>query len=127
MRQARLNRSIVLDDLKPVRDYCYVSDLTEAIARACTVSTSGLCTLNIGTGLGTSVAELAALILGILGLDIPVTERARQQRPATSQIQCLIADSQLAGEILRWVPKWSLRSGLEQTIHSMEQEWQHDS
>jgi nucleoside-diphosphate-sugar epimerase len=127
IRQARLNKSIVLDDLKPVRDYCYVSDLTEAIARACTVRTSGLATLNVGTGLGTSVAELAALILEILGRDIPVREDARKQRPGTSQIHCLIADCQLAGDVLRWFPKWTLRSGLEQTVHALEQEWQRDS
>jgi nucleoside-diphosphate-sugar epimerase len=121
IRQARLNESIVLDDLRPVRDYCYLPDLTDAIERACTVRTSGLSTLNIGTGLGTSVAELATLILEILGRDIPVTEGARKQRPGTSQIYCLIADSQLAGDVLRWFPKWSLRSGLEQTVLSMKQ------
>ena len=104
IRQARLKTSIVVDDLEPVRDYCYVSDLTEAITRACTVSTSGLCTFNIGTGVGTSVAELAALILGILGRDIPLRERKRKQRPATSQIHSLIADSELAGKILGCSP-----------------------
>jgi nucleoside-diphosphate-sugar epimerase len=127
IRQARLNKSIVLDDLKPVRDYCHVSDLTEAIARACTVRSSGLFTLNIGTGQGISAADLAGLILEILGRDIPVREGARKQRPETSEIYCLIADSQLAGEVLRWFPTWTLRSGLEHTIHAMEQEWQRDS
>jgi nucleoside-diphosphate-sugar epimerase len=120
IRQARLNESIVLADLKPVRDYCYVLDLADAIERACTVRTSGLSTLNIGTGLGTSVAELADLILGVLGRDIPVTEGVRNQRPGASEIYCLISDSQLAGDVLGWFPKWTLRSGLEQTVLSMK-------
>ncbi|MFY9708978.1 MAG: NAD-dependent epimerase/dehydratase family protein, partial [Candidatus Cybelea sp.] len=43
-------------DLRPVRDYCFVEDVARAIERAIVAPTRGVEVLNIGSGIGTSVA-----------------------------------------------------------------------
>ena len=71
------------------------------------------------TGTGTSVAELAGLIVRLLRCRLPVQEDPEKQRPGQSEIYSLIADSQLAHDVLGWVPQLSLRAGLEQMLRSM--------
>ena len=118
--QAQRDDHIVLNDLRPTRDYCYVTDLAEAILCSCTAQLPEFCIANIGTGIGTSVADLARLILEILQRNLPVIERPAKQRPTSSEIYNLIADRKQAQAILGWVPKTSLRSGLERITHFME-------
>ena len=119
LRQAQRDDSIVLRDLKPTRDYCYVTDLAEAILYSCTALLPEFCIANIGTGIGTSVAGLARLILEILGRNIPVTEGPEKKRPESSEIYNLVADPRKAQTILGWVAKTTLQSGLERIIQSV--------
>jgi UDP-glucose 4-epimerase len=120
VHQARRQEAVVLADLKPVRDYCYVDDLAEAVVRACMAQISDPCVVNIGTGTGTSVAELAGLILRLLQCRLPVREDVGKQRPGRSEIYALIADPQRAHDVLGWVPQFSLAAGLEQMLQPME-------
>src|ERR1700682_3385370 len=55
---ARRGQPVVLRDLKPIRDYCFVSDLAEAVAAACCVQGRGLEIFNVGTMVGTSVERV---------------------------------------------------------------------
>jgi nucleoside-diphosphate-sugar epimerase len=119
VHQARRGNAVILADLRPVRDYCYVDDLAEAVVCACAVRVSTPFVLNIGTGTGTSVAELAGLIVRLLRCRLPVREDPEKQRPGQSEIYSLIADSQLAHDVLGWVPQLSLHAGLEQMLRSM--------
>ncbi len=120
LRQAQRDDHILLNDLRPTRDYCYVTDLAEAILCSCTAQLPEFCIANIGTGIGTSVADLSHLILQILRRDLPVMERPESKRPTSSEIYNLIADRTQAQVILGWVPKTTLRSGLERIIQFME-------
>ena len=120
LRQAKQDDSIVLRNLKPIRDYCYVTDVAAAIICACTAQLPQFCIANIGTGTGTSVADLAHLILQILARSIPVMESPEKERPGSSEIYNLIADPTQAHAILGWGPKITLQSGLERMIQLME-------
>ena len=121
LRQAKQKDAITLATLRPMRDYCYVNDLAEAVVQACTKRIPDLSYINIGSGKGTSVAELANVILGILGrVHMPVREELGKKRPGNSEIYKLIADVSMARDLLGWEPSVTLRSGLIQTIRSME-------
>lgn len=107
---------IQLQNLKPVRDYCYVDDLARAVVLACTREGDSLRIINIGTGKGTSVAEFAERILQTLGLNIPIVEEPRLSRPGRSEILELIADIAIAKDVLGWHPQTKLRDGLRLAI-----------
>jgi UDP-glucose 4-epimerase len=74
LRQAQSNDHLELRDLRPVRDYCYVEDLAEAIVLSCAARFEGSCPINVGTGIGTSVGELARLVLASFGRVLPILE-----------------------------------------------------
>lgn len=115
IRQAIEEDAVRVRDLRPVRDYCYVSDLADAILRASTIDVDHE-VVNVGTGQGTSVQQLASLVLELLGRDIPIIELAGQRRCGGSEILRSVADTRHAFDVLSWSAAVSLRKGLQATI-----------
>jgi len=113
---ARRGLPVVLRNLKPVRDYCFVTDVAEAVALACSVQGSELDIFNIGTMRGTSVQRVADLILEVLGVSCPIREDDDRDRPGKSEIYELIADNRRAREVLGWQSAVPLETGLRMTI-----------
>ena len=116
---ARRGLPVVLRDLKPIRDYCFVGDLAEAIAAACCLERRKLEIFNIGTMEGTNVDRVAHLIVDALGASCPVREDGARDRPGNSEIYELIADNRRAREVLGWRPAISLAAGLRMTIEAV--------
>ncbi len=111
-------KRIVLHDIRPVRDYCHVSDLSRAVLAACTATLPRRCTINIGTGKGTSVKELAELVMRIAGRKVPITVCPANGRPAESDIYRLVADVRQAALLLGWKPTISLESGIRELLRT---------
>ena len=120
-RMACSGEAIVLNDLAPVRDYCFVDDVANAVLRACVEPVEGVITCNVGTGRGTSVADLAGAILRLLGRQIPIRAGAGETRPGNSEIYHLVADPRRACHLLKWRASVPLECGLEQTLRSLTQ------
>jgi UDP-glucose 4-epimerase len=114
--QAQRAGAVVVADLRPTRDYCFVDDVAEGIARACTADLRSPCVLNLGTGRATSVAELARLVLAILRADGEVRGQGPGDRPRDADIPHLVADTSLARTALGWEARTALETGLERTI-----------
>lgn len=119
-RQARGNGPIELADLRPVRDYCYVADLADAVALACSADISNCVFLNIASGTGTSVAELAEIASRAVRRRPAIVENASGRRPQAAEIFSLVADVRRVRETLGWSATTSLEDGLAATIGSDE-------
>ena len=93
-----------------VRDYVHVADLADAHVLALEHLASGgeSATLNLGTGVGVSVAEVIAAARGIVGRPITVVEGARRAGDAPA----IWADSHRAGSVLGW----QARRGLHEML-----------
>lgn len=103
-------------DGSTVRDYIYISDVAEAIARA--VEYKGNETIfNISTGQGTSLNELVELIEDLL--DVPVMRSYHPGRPFDVPLSVLSSD--LAQKELDWAPRSSMRQGLINTINGLKE------
>jgi UDP-glucose 4-epimerase len=108
------NRSLKINgDGEQRRDYVYVGDVVRAnlLAAGLTLG-QDLPILNVGTGLQTSVNELARW-LGELSGGRPHVEHA-PARPGEQRRSAL--DSALAKRVLGWQPGMELRTGLAQTL-----------
>jgi nucleoside-diphosphate-sugar epimerase len=116
LRQARRSDCIKLYDLRPIRDYCYVEDVADAVAISCTADVNRSCVLNVGTGLGTSVHELAKVAMMLMGSNIPIREVTLKERSAESELYCLVADTTLARQTLGWSARTPLSMGIQRTI-----------
>lgn len=114
--QARRGSPVELRDLRPVRDYSFVTDVAEAIVLACSTQTRDFDVFNVGTMQGTRVEHVARLIVNAMGLDLPVRESGDRDRPGRSEIHELVADNRRARDRLGWEPRVPLEEGLRRTI-----------
>ncbi len=93
------------DDGTCVRDYVHVSDLAEAHVLGLEYLERGeSLELNLGTGHGYSVKEVIAAIEGVTGRAVPTQLGARRSGDPAE----LVADPQLAEEMLHWRARRSL-------------------
>ena len=118
LEQALRHEVIRVRDPRPVRDFCFVSDVADAVAAACTAPLDRFAIANLGSGSGTSIGELATLASELAGA--PGIAEAGEKRPFGAEISCLIADVAQAKELLGWTAQTSLRAGLTQTIEWMK-------
>ena len=112
LKMARREDAVVLQDLSPVRDYCFIDDVADAIVRACTLPVEGSASINIGSGVGVSVVDFASAVVRALGRNIPVRQSGDTRRPASAEIYHLIADRTRAETLLGWKPTTTLKSGI---------------
>lgn len=115
-RQALQGDRVVLNNLSPVRDYCHVDDLARAVVLAAESPLIGCHMLNVGSGVGTSVSELASLAIRLAGHTLPLEENRSARRPGASEIDELVASIDNARKFLGWQPQISLEDGLRQTL-----------
>lgn len=91
-----------------VRDYVHVQDLAEAHLAAArrTTGSSGDLTVNIGTGLGVSVRELASVVEDVVGGAVPA---ARVIGRRAGDAARAVASPKRAADELGWVARHDVR------------------
>jgi len=105
---------------KPVRDWLYVKDGAEGALRAAAVY-DDVEPINIGSGVGISILDLANLIKEIVGFrgefvcDISRPDGAMKKIFATHNMQ----------EKLGWLPQTDLRAGIKETLEWLEENYDY--
>jgi UDP-glucose 4-epimerase len=107
----------VFGDGLQTRDYVNVIDVADAIRRALHVRLDGppridARAFNIGTGVATSVLEVASTLQRVSGVDVPIHFAAR--RPGEQQDSFVRVDRARAE--LSWTPRVALEEGLGDTF-----------
>jgi UDP-glucose 4-epimerase len=97
-------RARIFGDGGQSRDFVYVGDVVDAFARAGESDATGA--VNVGTGKGTTVRELAAALELEADLDEPIPGEVRHSR----------LDVTRAEHMLGWRPSTPLAEGLERTL-----------
>lgn len=112
--QVKSGGTIHVKDLEPRRDYLYIDDLVDALARTLG-GPSGYNVLNIGSGSSLSVRELIAVIQSVAGTDLPVVSTGEVRR---NEIDDVYADIAKARGLLGWEPAVTFRQGVERMMLS---------
>jgi len=109
-------REIRLGALTPVRDLTYVEDTVRGfIALARSEDATGH-VVNLGTGKGITIGELAKLILPLCASDASIACDENRVRPENSEVMQLICDNSLARKLAGWQPVIPLEDGLTRVI-----------
>ncbi len=113
----------IFGDGRQERDYVHVADVVEANWRVSTRPLPPPDTIvarawNIGTGRGTSVGELADLLMAGAGREV---ERALAAARA-GELERSVLDTAKAERELEWRPTVPLKDGLEQTMRYIERQ-----
>jgi len=97
----------IFGDGSQTRDFIYVDDVVSANLSAMK-SDIGNGFFNIGTGIKTSIKDLANLMIELSGYSLEPLFK----KPVSGDIKQSQADISLANKLLNWKPKISLREGL---------------
>lgn len=100
---------LIFGDGEQTRDYVYVEDVVNANLKA--LNAGGQKTINIGTGIETSVNELYKSLIKVMNLDVkPLHKDAR-----AGEVYKICLSNNFAKKTLDWEPKVTLPEGLKRT------------
>jgi len=108
------NRTVILGDSKPKRDFVYVDDHVNSYLTCINNSKAIGEIFNFCTGQSSSIAQVVDLIRELTNFSGEVIWNAVPKRPL--DISVLVGDYSKARNILGWMPKFTLKEGLKLTI-----------
>lgn len=114
--QALHGDKIMLGSVEPKRDFTYVEDTVSGLIEVAKSVQSVGEVINIGCGREISIAELAQVILSVMGKEAAILKEERRVRPEKSEVERLMCNNSKAMELLGWEPRISLKEGLRRTI-----------
>jgi dTDP-glucose 4,6-dehydratase len=118
--QALTAGSLKLGALGPIRDFTYVDDTVDGFVRIGVADGVEGAVINVGSGKGISIGDLAALVAEVLNVESAIEHEADRVRPERSEVDRLICDNTKAAKLLGWTPRVSLRSGIQRTAAWIE-------
>lgn len=119
--QALSREVIELGSTTTTRDFLFVEDTARGLIACGSAEGVDGATINLGTGEEASVADVAARILQLVGLDVPMQLDESRLRPAGSEVERLVADASKAKRLLGWESQVTLDEGLQRTIDWMRE------
>jgi nucleoside-diphosphate-sugar epimerase len=120
LRQANVGDDVTVENVAPVRDYCYVDDLAQLIAQAASQPRGDLVTLNAAYGKGYSVADVITAVGLALGRRLNIVE-ASESRRTRVEIARLVADVSAAQRELGWRATYDLQDGVRAMYAALAQ------
>ena len=109
--------SVEVMDLVPRRDFVYIEDMVDAVARLVEGKIRG--TFNIGSGISYSVEELVRCAMATLGIEKPLSS---EREPRPHEIPDVVADTTALHKATGWIPSTSLPEGLAAMAESLRRE-----
>jgi GDP-L-fucose synthase len=105
---------------KPVRDWLYVRDGADGILRAAEVY-NDIEPLNIASGFGISISDLAQLIKNIIGFEGKTVYNTEKPDGALKKIFGV----RKMKEKLSWLPVTTLEQGIKETVAWLDKNYEH--
>ncbi|HBL15400.1 MAG TPA: NAD-dependent dehydratase [Elusimicrobia bacterium] len=109
-------KELRLGDLSPVRDFNFVADTVDGFLRAAAAPKLVGETVNVGSGRGWTIRQVAERACRLTGNRIPVRRDAARMRPGHSEVYRLLCDNRKARSLAGWRPRYSLDEGLALSI-----------
>ncbi len=112
--------TISLGDTSTTRDFSFVHDTARGFLHALNHPAGIGEVINLGSGFEISIADVAATIGDVMGVEVKTSAEEHRVRPDKSEVRRLWADNSQAKELLDWEPKFGglegFRRGLESTV-----------
>ena len=110
LKQLKQGEKIIVHNLAPVRDFIYIDDVIEGLIRLfISLDKPGCHIVNLSTGIGSSIQELAETACRIASISVNIAQSKNEQ---TSLKSMLVLNNSLLIKITGWRPKYTLSEGL---------------
>lgn len=109
------NNNIILGDLKPTRDFNFVTDTCKAIECSIKKTKTGEI-YNYGSGKEISIKKIVELVLKISGKNKKIVQDKKNFRPKKSEVYRLLCDNKKFKKATNFKSQLELIAGLKQTI-----------
>ena len=110
-------RKIKLGSVHTTRDFTYVKDCVKGFVKVAESDDSIGKVIHIGNNAEVSIGKLACLIAELMNTEVEIVTEEDRKRPEKSEVERLWADANKAKELLGWVPEYTLKKGLGETIN----------
>lgn len=110
--QALAGGPVQLGSLDPRRDMTYVADTVAGFLAAARTPAANGETLQLGTGVDHSVADMVLAVGRAVGRDLVVEQDPARTRPAASEVMRLISGPERMKRVTGWEPRWTLDDGV---------------
>ncbi len=115
--QALTGDNIRLGNTETKRDFTFVVDTAAAFLAAAQAENAVGRVFNAGSGREIAIAQLAKIISQTVQKpELEVLVEQARLRPGRSEVTRLLADNQLAKEVLGWEPQVTLEEGIKRTV-----------
>jgi dTDP-L-rhamnose 4-epimerase len=108
----------VFEDGKESRDFVYVDDVVDATTACIAPNINGVLSMNVGSGVRTSVIEVANAIVRYYKVDVPVEVTGAYR---VGDIRHNVADLTIIRERTGYSPQWTFNDGLSRFLAWAEQ------
>ena len=114
------SNKINIGNLKPTRDFTFVTDTAEAFSKALASKNTNGEIINIGSNFEISIKEIIQMVALVTNRKVTINKDSNRIRPKSSEVDRLICSNKKAKKILKWKPSYNGKSGfkraLEETI-----------
>jgi NAD dependent epimerase/dehydratase len=116
-----------LGTLTPTRDFSYATDTAAGFIALADCKAAEGEVVNIGTGEEWSIEQTAGFLMEVTGRNVPIACDEERVRPASSEVNRLIADSGRLRKLTGWKPAVPFREGLRRTAEWIGRNLNHFS
>lgn len=110
VEKALKGEDLVVYGADKILDFVYIDDVINALINAMDCN-EGLA-LNVGSGVGTSLLELANLVRNMTNKEVEIIIKERRR----GEVDKFVANIRRAEELLKWRPKVDLKEGLRRVV-----------
>jgi NAD dependent epimerase/dehydratase len=110
------SHEIKLGSLTPTRDFNYVKDVAKAFIEIARSDKTIGETINIATGVETSIREMFSSLLKELNSSAVIILDKARLRPEKSEVERLLGDNKKILSLTNWSPEYDLQKGIYETI-----------
>jgi len=110
IKDAQEGKDLIVYGADKVLDFIYIDDVVNAFINSIEIDEDHV--LNIGSGIGTSILELAKLVKKITGGNGNILVKEKRK----GEVDKFIANIEKAKEVLKWKPTVGLEEGIRRTV-----------
>ena len=110
------NNEVNIGNIKPTRDFTFVTDIAEAFVRTLSAKKISGEIINVGSNFEVSIKEIIDFVATITNRKIIIKKKQERFRPKASEVNRLICSNKKAKKLLKWSPNYNGKEGFKKAL-----------